>query len=201
LYVHLKDISNPENNIKAVCEGLSEYLQDIHGSEMGDYYESQKRQKAHAYESRIENSVIVLGAFDDGSREAELERIRDHLKSEGYDANLIKDLPGHPARSALHKAKTYAMTSRFCVIVDIEASGHIGEYRELRGEDVPIALLRKEGHASTSMIGHEHMTDDYIKLFEFEHEPLEIIDDVIEWEKEFNKQREADYSEYFRWRD
>jgi hypothetical protein len=87
------------------------------------------------------------------------------------------------------------------VIVDIEASGHIGEYRELQREDVPIALLRREGHASTSMIGHEHQTDDYIELFEFEQDPLEIIDGVIKWEREFNKEREADYSDYFRWRD
>jgi hypothetical protein len=203
LYVHDLEFQNIELHLKNVVKGIYTHgLESIYVSEIGDYYESQSKKQENAYSSRIDNSVIVLGAFDGNKRESELEQIRDFLNVQGFSASLIKYLPGHPARSITHKAKTYALSSKFCVIVDIEASGHLVEYAELKDEEIPIALLRKEGHGSSWMLGHEYQTDDYIELFEFNERPIEIMDEVIEWAEDFTEERIKGLEEFYpSWKD
>lgn len=203
LYVHESEFQNVSSSIKSTVMGIySQILETQHNTRLGNYYENRSKKEEHAYSSRIDNSVIVLGAFDGGERESELEEVRDFLNIQGLSASLIKYLPGHPARSITHKAKTYALTSKFCVIVDIEASGHLVEYAELKDEEIPIALLRKKDTGSSWMLGHEYQTDDYIELFEFTESPLEVMEDVIEWAEDLTHERVKGLEEFYpSWKD
>jgi hypothetical protein len=197
LYVDRREITDVDDPVDHMAQCFFDEFAGLHDLDLGDHYKSQLEQVERAYSARVENSVMVFGAFDDGEREAELRTIRDHLNAKGYDANLLKDLQGHPARSLRNKAKTFAMSSRFCVLVDIDASGHLIEYETLRGEGIPIAILRPEGGGSTWMAGVESQTNDFIEIFEFQDDPLEAIDNVIDWSEDLNEERVEGYSEYY----
>jgi len=67
---------------------------NTHNTPIGDYYEY-KSDRGDFLRVTKENSVIVLGSYKD-RRKQELEQVRDYLKTEGYDAALLEELPDHP---------------------------------------------------------------------------------------------------------
>lgn len=200
IFIHEYDMYNrPSEVVESVATEILRTLKTIHDSTEGDYY-AKKRNRSESLTTSVNDSVIVLGAYDDGKFERELENVRDQLQLDDYQASLIKDLEGHPARSITHKVKMYSLSSRFCVMVDREASGHLVEYSELMDEEIPIALLRKQGSGSTRMIGHERVTNDFVELFEFEESPIECLPDVYDWVDDFLNQLEREYKNEFPWR-
>lgn len=196
LHVHTDDLVSPDQSLPKCTESILYLLRESHNGEDGDQYQH-KRNERNSFVSRPDQSVIVLGDYDDGSHERELRQIRDHLNTLDYDAALIKDLPSHPAYSMRQKVKTWCLATKFCIIVDRDPSGHLVEYTDLEGEEVPIALLREEGSGSTWMIGHEIFQNQFIELFEFEDTPLEVLDEVTDWGDELFDQRIEYMDEYY----
>lgn len=199
MYVHRSDFDRVEHLVETCVETICQHLKDVHDSEIGDHFESESG-RVGAFETSLENSVIVLGDYDDGPHENELRQVRDQIRSRGYNAYLIKELPGNPSKPLPHKVKMWCLGSKFSVLVDRDPSGHVREYSDLVGEDVPIAILREQNSGSTFMIGHERHTDDFVEQFEFEQTSLEVVDDAITWAEEFSSKLEEIYDSEYPWR-
>ena len=102
-------------------------------SNKGNIFEK-KQKRIESFEISLKNSVIVLGDYDGGPHEQELEETRDVLKHLGYKSYLIKELPGNSSKPLSHKVKMWSLGSKFVVIIDRDPSGHIREYSDLVGE-------------------------------------------------------------------
>lgn len=151
--------------------------------------------------SSVKDTVIILGNYDDPFEE-ELRQIRDYLISLGYDAFLIKDLPGQEEMSLEEKVKLWTTASRFCIMVDREASGHVKEYEIVKSERKPLALLRPQGGGSTWMIGDDELVDlNYIKTFEFSGSPIETAEAGVRWAEDLLNERGKAYPEFYPWKE
>lgn len=199
IYLHDKEPDIAKRGIRRIVKSVVKQLSTIHESEQGDYYESEYTEEK-SFVAGIEDSVIVLGDYDDGPHENELNEVKDYLDSIGYKASLIKELPGSPARSMRHKVKMWSMGSKFSVLIDREPSGHIAEYSDLSSEEVILALLREEESGSTFMIGTEYHTNRLIELFEFGTKPIELMDEVTEWAEELSEELREIYTKEYPWR-
>jgi len=199
IFVHVSDFSNFESFWYKCTPHIQDSLKLIHDSEAGDFYQFQAERKK-VFQISKEKSVIVLGKY--GNHEMnELFQVRDYLRVKGYDAYLIVELAEHPMMSNEEKVRLWTAASRFCVMVDREAAGHIAEYQILKDQRTILALLRPKGKGSTYMIGDECLADfNYINLFEFEKSPLEVIDAAIDWVEKFVKKRVESYETFYPWR-
>lgn len=116
----------------------------------------------------------------------------------GYDAFLIKDLPAPDEMSLSEKVRLWTTASRFCIMVDREASGHIKEYEMVKQERKPLVLLRPKESGSTWMIGDEEIIDlNYIKTFEFTNSPLGKTEEGIQWAENLLCDRGKEYPDFY----
>jgi hypothetical protein len=199
LYVHEKDLVNFEAFWEKCTPHIQDLLRVTHRSELGDYYESLDAPKSAVLAGK-ERSVIVFGKYTEPEIN-ELFQIRDYLRTKGYDAYLLRDLPEHPSMSLEEKVKLWSLSSRFSVMVDREPSGHLVEFPYLKENRVILILLRPKDKPSTYMIGDESLVDiNYIRIFEFRKSPLEVIDAAIKWAEELVKKRIKKYEKVYPWR-
>lgn len=180
------------------AESLLRPIVSLHGSSLADYRTEPMAEKGIL--SSIDDTVIILGNYDD-PHEDELRQIRDYLIRLGYDAFLIKDLPARDEMSLGERVKLWTTASRFCIMVDREASGHIKEYEIVKSERKPLVLLRPEDDGSTWMIGDDEIIDlNYIKTFEFTGSPLGKTEEGIQWAENLLKERGKAYPEFYPWK-
>lgn len=92
--------------------------------------------------------------------------------------------------------------SRFAVVDDSVASGHITEFEYCKINRIPTIFLRKRGKGSTWMIGDASLTDiNYIKTFEYiERDLHDVLTVAVEWAEKFIRKRADAYSAYYPWR-
>jgi carbamoyl-phosphate synthase large subunit len=129
----------------------------------------------------IDSSVLLLGTGDaDGD---ELGELQDRLEDRGYDANVAGELPGADEHSREDHAATYMMLSKFSILVDRDASARLTEYETAKAHHnvlarlVPSDVERQETH----LLGGHDDDADYIESFEFDADPLEVLDDAVQW--------------------
>jgi hypothetical protein len=138
---------------------------------------------------------------DSGPELSELLEVRDFLRGRSYDADLIKDLPEIPMMSNEEKVRLWALVSRFCVMIDRAATGHIAEYSFLREQRSILAMLRPHGSGSTYMIGDDHLVDlNFINVYEFEKTPLKILGNAVDWAEGIAADRSEAYGKAYPWR-
>src|SRR5206468_7432904 len=143
--------------------------------------------------------VIILGK-DEGEALKELLKVKDYVASRGYNADLIKKLPEIPMMSNEEKVRMWTCSSRFCIMVDIEPSGHIKEYEILKQQRTVLALLRQRGKGTTHMIGDDAIDVNYIRIFEYDRYPISVLDEVIGWCEEIISKRTDYYNKEYPWR-
>ena len=181
--IHNDEFSEIEMHLKMRVKNIVDILKHIVNSELGDRYENQQIVE-DALRTRQEDSVVVLGSYD-SPHKRELERVRDELRAYGYDSHLIIDLPNYPGMNWRDKVRAWTITSRFCILVDREASGANNEFEMLREQETILALLRPENGGSTGMIPDDvRRLSGSIESFWFEEYATERVDDAIEWAEE-----------------
>ena len=199
MYIHGDDVGNSSKVWSTLQWQVFETLARWHGSEEGDFY-ARQRLPSKGFEVTAATGVIVLGSYSPDSK-TELLSVRDYLGSHGYSAHLIEDLSESSATGVEQKVRLWAGASRFTVMVDRQAAGHLAEYVWLREQRTIIALLRPVESGSSRMIGDEVLVDlNHIKVFRFEQSPLEILDEAIEWAESIAKARTAAYESDYPWR-
>lgn len=199
LYIHKDDINNSLIIQHFIEKNIMEILSYEHSSETGDFYEALAG-RVSSFELNKKSGIVVLGK-DSGPDLLELIQVKDYLRGKGYNAELIKGLPEIPMMSNEEKVRLWTLSSRFCIMIDRDPAGHIAEYQILKSQRTILAFLRPVGVGSTYMIGDDELTDlNFIKTFEFEQAPLEVIDDVIDWAEKFVSERMKKYENFYPWR-
>jgi hypothetical protein len=208
IYIHDMDLFDSSRFQNMILDEMTKRIEELHDSEFGDMYESRSELRTTA-RTDVGESVIVLGGYDAQRRsepiprsiKQELEDMKTYLNSSGYLSHLIEELYEPPNMSLETKVRAYTATSRFCAMVDREASGHIKEYELVKQNRVPLAIFRPLSSGSSWMIGDDELVDvNFIKTFEFEDTALERMDDAIEWAESTLEERAEAYADHYSWR-
>lgn len=107
----------------------------------------------HRADSILENSdsVLVLGK-DTGPALARLKRIESKLQELGYYTYIIKEQPDRAGESIIQKVMRYALSSKFVVIENTEASGHLYEVPHVtKAAECVTVVLQEEDRGATWM--------------------------------------------------
>ncbi|WP_380676249.1 hypothetical protein [Salinigranum sp. GCM10025319] len=197
MLVHESDLTYNDELLDLCKRQIEDALSYIVTSEIGDYYETRDSTEGALTVGR-EKSVIVLGPHDE---EQKLIQTRDLVRSKGYHAELVKNLPEQSIWSLKEKVSFWTLASRFCVMIDNKPSGHIAEYEIIEDHRTILALLRPKGSGSTRMFGEGPLQDiNHVELFEYEDTPLEVIDDAVAWAEDYAQNRSELYTEHWEWR-
>lgn len=193
----------PNNNL--VFEKLWEICQKRIFKLLVEYLPSDHSYRTEPVEQKsimasIEDTIIILGNYKEPFK-SELASVRDYLRDIGYDVFLIEELPETSEQSLSDKVRLWTTASRFCIMIDREASGHIKEYEMVKDQRKPLVLLRPKESGSTWMIGDDELVDlNYINTFEFQDSPLETLDDSVKWAENLLAKRGESYPKFYPWK-
>jgi hypothetical protein len=107
----------------------------------------------HRADSILEHSdsVLILGK-DSGLALDRLKSIASRLEELGYYTYIIKEQPDRLGESVVQKVLRYAMSSKFVVIENTEASGHLYEIPHVaKAAECVTVVLQEEGRGATWM--------------------------------------------------
>src|ERR1035438_10304696 len=97
------------------------------------------------------DSVLILGK-DTGDGLNRLKRIELALQELGYFTYIIKEEPDKTGESIVQKVMRYALSSRFVIIENTEASGHLYEIPHVtKTAECVTVVLQEEGKGATWM--------------------------------------------------
>ena len=199
LFIHSDEFKSVAESLEEHTRDIVQHLNRIHKSGKGDDFKNE-RAREKAVIARRENSVIILGNYK-GTYKEELKQVRDRVGADGYNANLISDLPEIPDMSTSDKVKSWTATARFCILIDRVGGGENNEFEILKTQEKVLAVLRPQAGGSTSMMGHESLVNrNDIKFFEFEKTPIETVNKAVRWAESIVEKREEAYNEHFSWR-
>lgn len=185
LYPSKNELFTSSKAVANARKDLEDYLNIAKSEEMGPTVQKYVR-IGEAVHQLKENSVVVLGK--DTSL---LGRIRDELHTLGYNAFLVKEQSDIPGQSPEEKAKLYTLMSKFAVMEDSVASGHIAEFEYCKNNRVVLAMLRQKGKGSTWMIGDAAIVDvNYIRVFEYAERNLHaVLGEAVKWAESYIQKR------------
>ncbi|MGO9019648.1 MAG: hypothetical protein ACLQVJ_15000 [Syntrophobacteraceae bacterium] len=139
-------------------------------------------------DSILENSdsVLVLGK-DTGAALARLKRIESKLQELGYYTYIIKEQPDKAGESIIQKVMRYALSSKFVLIENTEASGHLYEIPHVtKAAECVTVVLQEEGKGATWMFEdayakHKH----WHKLTYLDKELENAVEQAALWAEKF----------------
>jgi hypothetical protein len=142
----------------------------------------------HRADLILENSdsVLILGK-DNGAALDRLKRIASKLEQLGYYTYIIKEQPDRLGESVVQKVMRYALSSKFVVIENTEASGHLYEIPHVtKAAECVTVVLQEEGKGATWMFEdayekHRH----WHKLTYKNHELERMVEEAVAWAEKF----------------
>jgi len=129
----------------------------------------------------VDSSVLVMESSAGDSDAA--ESVRAALEDRQYNAKLADDLPAIDENREEDIA-TYMTLSKFSILVDEEATRRLSEYETAKAQQSILARLvpaDREGQTTHMIGGHEEEGTQHIRQFEYESDPIEVLDDAISW--------------------
>jgi hypothetical protein len=132
------------------------------------------------------DSVLILGK-DTGPALDLLRRIALRLQELGYFTYIIKDQPDRPGEGVVQKVLRYALSSKFVLIENSEASGHLYEIPHVAkaGECVTI-VLQESGKGATWMFEDAYAKHNHWHKVEYDGGNVEnAVDVAAEWAEKF----------------
>lgn len=142
----------------------------------------------HRADAILENSdsVLVLGK-DTGPALDRLKRIAAKLEDMGYYIYIIKEQPDKAGESVIQKVMRYALSSKFVVIENTEASGHHYEVPHVtKAAECVTVVLQEEGKGSTWMFEDAYAKHKHWHKMVYKEPELEIaVECGAAWAEEF----------------
>jgi hypothetical protein len=142
----------------------------------------------HRADSILENSdsVLILGK-DTGAALARLKRIESRLQDLGYYTYIIKEQPDKAGESVIQKVMRYALSSKFVLIENTEASGHLYEIPHVtKAAECVTVVLQEEGKGSTWMFEDAYAKHRHWHKITYRDDKLEnAIEEAAAWAEEF----------------
>src|ERR1043166_364310 len=169
--LHLPATTNGENVIKAINDTF-----DLVGSRADLILENAE-------------TVLVLGK-DTGDALERLRKIASRLEARGYYAVIIKDQPDKLGESVLQKVMRHALSSKFVVVENTEASGHLYEIPHVgKAAECITAFLQKDGKGATWMFEDAFGKQQHWRKFTYAIGDLDdAVDEATRGGGEFIKQ-------------
>lgn len=146
-------------------------------------------------DSILENSdsVLVLGK-DSGPGLVRLKRISSKLEELGYYTYIIKEAPDRSGESIIQKVLRYALSSKFVIIENTEASGHLYEIPHVaKAAECVTVILQEEGSGATWMFEDAYGKHRHWHKLTYSDRGLECaVEHAVAWAEKFVKNF-ADY--------
>jgi hypothetical protein len=142
----------------------------------------------HRAESILEDSdsVLILGK-DSGSGLDRLKRIASKLDQLGYHTYIIKEEPDRLGEGLVQKVMRYALSSKFVLIENTEASGHLYEIPHVaKAAECVTVVLQEEGKGATWMFEDAYAKHRHWHKLTYEDADLECaVEDAAVWAEKF----------------
>jgi hypothetical protein len=142
----------------------------------------------HRADSILENSdsVLVLGK-DTGPALDRLKRIASKLQDLGYYTYIIKEQPDKAGESIIQKVMRYALSSKFVLIENTEASGHLYEVPHVAKPAACVTVvLQGEGKGATWMFEDAYAKHNHWHKLTHEDSNLEhVVEQATVWAEKF----------------
>ncbi len=124
------------------------------------------------------DSVLILGK-DSGPALGRLKRIAAKLEDLGYYTYIIKEQPDRIGESVIQKVMRYALSSKFVIIENTEASGHLYEIPHItKAAECVTVVLQEDGQGATWMFEDAYAKHQHWHRLTFR--PDEIENAVVE---------------------
>jgi len=142
----------------------------------------------HRADSILENSdsVLVLGK-DTGPALDRLKRIASKLQELGYYTYIIKEQPDKAGESVVQKVMRYALSSRFVIIENTEASGHLYEIPHVtKAAECVTVVLQEERKGATWMFEDAYAKHKHWHKLTYKGNALELaVEQAAVWAEKF----------------
>jgi len=142
----------------------------------------------HRADSILENSdsVLILGK-DNGAALDRLKRIASKLEELGYYTYLIKEEPDRLGESVVQKVLRYALSSKFVLIENTEASGHLYEIPHVaKAAECVTVALQEEGKGATWMFEDAYAKHKHWHKLTYRDGGLErAVEEAVAWAEKF----------------
>jgi hypothetical protein len=142
----------------------------------------------HRADSILENSdsVLILGK-DSGPALDRLKRIESRLQELGYYTYIIKEQPDKAGESVVQKVMRYALSSKFVLIENTEASGHLYEIPHVtKAAECVTVVLQEEGKGATWMFEDAYAKHRHWHKLTYKDDALEnAVEQAAAWAEKF----------------
>ncbi len=113
-------------------------------------------------EGPVQKNVLLLGPY---SSEEDFYRLKEVLRSFGYNGFMLKDSPDVPIQSNVEKLHGGIMCSCFVIVLDTEPSGHLAELHALLSTRWrPVIVIRRKSDPASFFLEDKTLTDEYFKV-------------------------------------
>ena len=132
------------------------------------------------------DSVLILGR-DTGPALDRLKRIESKLQDLGYYTYIIKEQPDKVGEGVVQKVMRYALSSRFVIIENTEASGHLYEIPHVvKAAECVTVVLQEEGRGATWMFEDAYAKHKHWHKLEYTDDRLEAaVEQAASWAEAF----------------
>jgi hypothetical protein len=132
------------------------------------------------------DSVLILGK-DTGSAMDKLKRIADKLEQLGYYTYIIKEQPDKLGEGVVQKVMRYALSSKFVLIENTEASGHLYEIPHVtKSAECITVVLQEEGKGATWMFEDAYAKHKHWHKVTYRDDTLEdAVAEASSWAERF----------------
>jgi hypothetical protein len=135
---------------------------------------------------RNSDSVLVLGS-DTGDGLKRLKKIAAKLEELGYYTYIIKEQPDKAGESIIQKVMRYALSSKFVLIENTQASGHLYEIPHVaKAAECVTAVLQESGKGATWMFEDAYAKHKHWHKFVYECDQFEsVVEQACVWAEGF----------------
>jgi hypothetical protein len=132
------------------------------------------------------DSVLILGK-DTGLALDRLKRIESKLQELGYYTYIIKEQSDKAGESVIQKVMRYALSSKFVLIENTEASGHLYEIPHVtKAAECVTVVLQAEGKGATWMFEDAYAKHRHWHKITYKDTELEdAVEQAAEWAEKF----------------
>jgi hypothetical protein len=139
-------------------------------------------------DSILENSdsVLVLGK-DTGPGLARLKQIASALEGLGYYSHIVKEQPDRAGESVIQKVMRFALSSKFVLIENTEAAGHLYEIPHVtKAAECVTVVLQEEGKGATWVFEDAYGKHRHWHKIDYKEGALEgAVREAAEWAERF----------------
>ncbi len=148
-----------------------------------------------------EKTVLLLGNYKDTQGVDRLEVLKQELIILGYNPLLVKDVPDHVHQTLRQKVALLGNLSRFVIIDDTLASGHISELEICEQNELVTIILRKDGKPSSYMTASSDVSTNIRKAFAFDPPSItKILPQATQWAEETLINLKIELDRIYPWR-